>query len=146
MQTITYGVSRVPWYWTKCRFPGTLKAPASGRRLHAQRGIALRHAFIRSPATASRLFPPVCARIKKEGNEKELTLPNPEEVTSQSLLSGISSNRWVKARAQLIAEYAEKETALRAADEIEKLLDAEGDAVSALRTWVKVTRETAGTP
>lgn len=82
-----------------------------------------------------------------------MTLPSPEDVTSQSLVDTISHNKWVKARAALIREYAITETALSAADEIEALLIAEdkrimdeGDAyppvIAILETWVKVTRET----
>jgi hypothetical protein len=82
-----------------------------------------------------------------------MTLPVPEDVTSQSLVDTISKNPWVKARGALIREYAIKETAIRAADEIEALVDAEnkrimdeGDTyppiMTFLETWIRVTRET----
>lgn len=86
-----------------------------------------------------------------------MTLPSPENVTSQSLVDTISNNKWIKARGALIREHAITETALRAADEIEALIDAEterimneGDPIpklfTLLETWIRVTRETATFP
>lgn len=75
-----------------------------------------------------------------------MSLPNVEDVTSQSLVDNISNNKWVKARATLIRDYAVRETALKAADEIEALLDNDtSPAVPAfavtLRAWISATRE-----
>ena len=84
-----------------------------------------------------------------------MTLPNPEDVTSATLVSTISKNSWVKARANLIRDYAITETALKAADEVEALIEAdvrritdEGGPyppkiITLLETWIRVTRETA---
>jgi len=83
-----------------------------------------------------------------------MTLPNPEDVTSATLVSTISKNSWVKARANLIRDYAITETALKAADEVEALIETETERImmegdplpklfTLLETWIKVTRETA---
>ncbi len=84
-----------------------------------------------------------------------MTLPSPEDVTSQSLVDNISNNKWIKARGALIREYAIRETALKAANEVETLLTTECEAartmgdrdpfppvVTILETWIRVTRET----
>ena len=72
-----------------------------------------------------------------------MSLPAPEDVTSQSLVDTISKNPWTKARGALIREYAINETARKAADEIEALISSDliEDTNGTLTAWIKATRE-----